>query len=273
MESKTIRAVAQPKPPVNLTDLYVDFAMQYRNVFIFQVEENSFIYRSLGRGEYREILQDKRFSDLKKEELICSQCLLYPDPQTIDWDEWDAGVPSVLLADILKHSYLDDVNMRRQLHNYYRKEMYEMDNQITCLINEAFPNYDIEEIEKWDVEKTTKYLSRAEWKLQNLRGINIMTSSPGANVNDTQQQQAPQQARTRTQKNEQVQKQTKKNDSGRTIRGGSRANKLTPEKMREREEFLRKFPEFAGHDNGFDGVESFKHIDVDDRPAALRPGF
>ena len=30
---------------------------------------------------------------------------------------------------------------------------------------------DIEIVEQWDVEKTMKYLSRAEWTLHNLRGI------------------------------------------------------------------------------------------------------
>ena len=49
--------------------------------------------------------------------------------------------------------------------------MYDLNNQIPCLINEAFPNFDIEDIENWDVERTSKYLSRAEWKLQNLRGM------------------------------------------------------------------------------------------------------
>lgn len=48
--------------------------------------------------------------------------------------------------------------------------MYDLDNQITAIIAEAF-NLDIEIVEQWDVEKTMKYLSRAEWTLHNLRGI------------------------------------------------------------------------------------------------------
>jgi len=51
--------------------------------------------------------------------------------------------------------------------------MQQFDNQITCIINEAFPNFDIEEIENWDMSKTAKYLSRAEWKLNVLRQIPI----------------------------------------------------------------------------------------------------
>ena len=57
-----------------------------------------------------------------------------------------------------------------------------------------------------------------------------------------------------------------------TIRGGSRKNKLTPEKMREREEFLRKFPMFA-NDDGERGIEGLAQQSVDvGTPAALQAG-
>lgn len=273
METKTIKAIVHdPKPQVDIMGIYLHFATKYRNVFIFQADEKTYIYRALGRGEYREILEDRRFNDLVKEELVCSQCLLYPDPKKLDWNKEDAGIPYMLAKDILKNSYLDDLDKRKSLHEYYRTEMYDLDNQITCLINEAFPNIDIEEIEKWDVDKTTKYLSRAEWKLHNLRGIPFKEAE-GTYREYSQNQQSGQSAQTNSQ--QKIQKQENKgNDNRKTIRGGSRANKLTPEKMKEREEFYMKHPEFAGlHDDGLDGFKGLEQASVDTTTPALRPGF
>lgn len=53
--------------------------------------------------------------------------------------------------------------------------MYELDNQVTCIIHEVFPQFTLEDIENWGIEKTAKYSSRAEWVLTNLRGAVINT--------------------------------------------------------------------------------------------------
>ena len=233
------KTVAEPPKPVDLTALYIDFCGKYRNVFMVEIAGHVYIYRALGRGEYRQILEDRRFSSLQKEELICSQCLLYPNPDEYDWDDKEAGIPTELMKAILTDSYLDDVVRRRNLHDFYRAEMYDFENQITCIINEAFPNLDIEEIESWDVEKTTKYLSRAEWKLQNMRGWQFKEAE-GESSEYGRNDSAP---------DEDYKAQThqapEENKRKKTLRGGERKDKLTPDKMREREEFMRKHPEFA----------------------------
>lgn len=268
---KIMKVASGPKETVDVTKLYIDFCQQYRNVFIIQLDGQCYIYRALGRSEYKEILADGRFNDFQKEELICSQCLLYPDPDTVVWDDMPAGIPTELEKAILKESFLDDVGRRRSLHDYYRAEMYDIDNQISCIISEAFPNLDIEEIEQWDVEKTTKYLSRAEWKLHSLRGIEFGVA--GENVEHSGTNGMDMGDRPEVQRQEKVHK-AKKDDSGKTIRGGERKNKLTPEKMKEREEFLRKFPQFANDsviESG--GIEGLAQDDVDDLAPALRPGW
>ncbi len=265
-----VRQVGEPQKPVDITKLYIDFSNKYRNVFIVQIQGETYIYRALGRGEYKEIMQDKRFDDLAKEEIVCDQCLLYPDPDTIDWDKIEAGVPTELYKAILTDSYLDDIVRRRSLHDYYRSEMYDLDNQITCIIQEAFPNLELEEIESWDVDKTTKYLSRAEWKLHNLRGLPFaqpqgeLMGNEYSGENDMDmgyyEQEAPQ-----------VQKTFQENDNTKTIRGGERAAKLTPEQMKKRAEFLQKFPEFANDDIILHGIDGLAQDTCDVSPA-LRVG-
>ena len=164
--------------------------------------------------------------------------------------------------------------------------MYDLDNQITCMINEAFPQFDIEEIEEWDVEKATKYLSRAEWKLHNLRGLNF-TEPRGDfyGTQQTQQQTSPSQPETQPKASPQRERQYEPSNT--TIRGGDkRKTKLTPDKIKEMEEFRKKFPEFGSEwggqytvDIAYDddyrnyGTNSLEHENVDKIAPALRtPG-
>ena len=114
---KLMKAVPEEKEPVDVTQLLIQFSRQYRNVYIVELDGEYYIYRALGRGEYKEILNDSRFNDYQKEELICSQCLLYPDPETVNWADMPAGIPTELEKIILKRSYLSDMDRRSKLHD------------------------------------------------------------------------------------------------------------------------------------------------------------
>lgn len=51
---------------VDITDLYFQFKTKWRNVFIYRLGEQDFIYRALGRKEYKDICTDTRFNDIEK---------------------------------------------------------------------------------------------------------------------------------------------------------------------------------------------------------------
>lgn len=156
---------------INPLRLLYNFKQEYRNVTLEEINGEMFIFRALGRLEYRRIVEDKTISNCEKEDYICKTCLLYP--QDFDFENCEAGIPMNLTKKILEFSFLDSLEMRDAITMYYRAEMMDLENQITCLIHEAFPQFDIEEIEKWDVEKTSKYMANAEWILKNLRGVNM----------------------------------------------------------------------------------------------------
>ena len=265
------KIVAERPEPIDITSLFLRFSDEYRNVFILQLENNVMIYRAIGRKAYKDILLNKELTDLQKEEVICRECLLYPNPDTFDWENCDAGIPTQLRKAILKNSYLESIEDRELLKKYYRSEMYDLDNQITCMINEAFPNIDIEEIENWDVEKTMKYFTRAEWKLHNLRGISFI---------DPEEEQ----------KIDKIAHGKKVTTSDKAHNGRSKKEKLTPENIGAEsgkkvkalkkdksgmtyEEFVAKFPEFANDTVMSEGMDAFKNKDVSDLPPALRVGL
>jgi hypothetical protein len=265
IHSEYLDSHKQDPQPINiqdLTDIYMRLQDEHRNVYLHQIENQVFFYRPLGRAEYKKLLEDERFNDMEKEELICQVCTLWPEDY--DFEECDAGVPTVLARAILKNSYLDSVESRRAVLDFYRKEMFDLDNQITCIINEAFPQYDIEEIESWGVEKTTKYLSRAEWKLHNLRGLQFYDTDAVESFYEAQERQQGTAAQDQV-VTEEIEDKPKKN-----IRGGAK-EKLTPEKLRE---LQAKYPEidWTGDTILTEGPEAMADF-VDTTAPALRPGF
>jgi hypothetical protein len=258
----------------DVTDLLDKFKEQYRNVFIFQIDGQLFFYRTLGRSEFKKILDSDQLDDMAKEEVICGLCTLYPE--NYDFEDCEAGIPTSLSKAIIKNSYLDGVDSRSVILTYYRQEMFDLDNQITCIINEAFPQFDIEEIESWDIEKTTKYLSRAEWKLHNLRGMQFY--DPETTESFYQKQEEKQQPRTRQVKTEEIgndpepqKTETLEERQERLNKRGTKREKLTPEKLAE---MKAKFPEINWEADSVlqDGIGALKD-NVDVLAPALRPGW
>lgn len=234
MRIKEGKKVASARPQhVDLTQLYFKFKESHRNVFMHQIDETVFIYRTLGRDEYRKIQNNEELDDMDKEEIICGACVLYPED--FNYEECSAGLPTELCEIILKASLLDSKESQESALEYYRLEMHDFQNQITCLINEAFPQLDIEEIEQWDMEQTMRYLSRAEWKLHNLRGLEFREPE-GVDTfyEEPQYNNAP-----RTEEvgvpEEEPQKQS--------IRGGKKEN-IDRAKLQE---LQQKFPEIPWH--------------------------
>jgi hypothetical protein len=235
----------------DLTEIFLSLQEDNRNVFVYQADTEVFFYRPLGRSEYKKIAKDERFTDFDREELFCQVCTLYPE--NYDFEDCDAGIPTELAKQIMKNSLLDSADRRSNVTEFFRQEMYDLDNQITCIINEAFPQFDIEDIDSWDVEKTAKYLSRAEWKLHNLRGLAFV--KPQGEF-DGQPQPQEQLAATPPEEEQ-------------TIRGGKK-QAFTPEKLAEMKE---KFPDIPWDKDTIltTGGIAYEHYDT--LPPALRPGM
>ncbi len=226
---------------------------QYRSIYWTHIEGDLYIYKPIGRKDYREIVGSEMSIEDKKDELI-KKCILFPED--FDIDDMVAGMIDVLFEKIIDISYLDSEESRAGVIEYYRQEMYNLDNQITCIINEAFPQFDIEDIENWDVEKTAKYLSRAEWKLQNFRGFQFNEEyfDYGQASSQVEQEEVQEQ---QVNTNEDANKPTKE--------------KLTPEKLRQ---LKAQFPEIDWENDAImrGGVDAMADS-VDTMAPALRPGW
>lgn len=145
----------------------LQWKQEYGELYQMQIQEQHFIFRPLGREEYKQIiLMDLHLGDFQ--EAICFQAMIYP--ADYDYSKGIAGIAEVMSDSILDASGLH-VGQAKVLLEEFRTEMWNYDYQVDCMIHEAFPEYTLEEIATWPIRKTMYYLSRAEWILQTLKGV------------------------------------------------------------------------------------------------------
>ena len=268
------------KNVIDFNEIIAKYSEVYDVIHHVQICEQDFVYKVLGRKEFNKILS-LDISDMEKEDMICKTCMLYPEEY--DFDECEAGIPSMLCETILENSFLDGVDSTLRLITHFEEEMETLEHQMYCIISEAFPNYTLDEIESWNNIRFCKMFTRAQWKLSNLRGlqVNDLTQYLEA-ISELDEQGADFEeinekmknfSNDNTQDNQTVFK-SKEQDSNISKKG---KQKLTPEKLRELEEMKRKFPEINwGADeilnHGVDDV--MKNMDsISTVSPALRPGW
>lgn len=227
---------------------------EYRNVYWTHIEGDLYVYRPIGRKEYKDIALDENLDTADKKDKIVQTCVLMPED--FDVDECIAGIPEMLYEQIIINSYLESNDTINGVLNYYRNEMFSLDNQITCIINEAFPQFDIEEIENWGVEQTAKYLSRAEWKLQNFRNFQFNEEYFNAMEEANKEEEV---------------KEVPKEEPKDNKQNGKQKEKLTPEKLAK---LKAQFPEINWEADSVmsDGIEGMRDS-VDTLAPALRTGM
>ena len=257
------------KQQINITDLYLKITSENPDTHVFMDQfgdSGIFIYRSLGRKEYRTIVSSEAISDCDKEEVICETCTLYPE--NYDFSNCDeAGLPTALAKRILEQSLLTDAMSLTNLIYHYRNEMNtDYNRQVSCVIHEAFPEFKLDGddgIENWDVMKTAEYMARAEFILHSLRGVPLAQASIDTGDSNTSGDEQ-EETRTVSNKDGSQTRVTKKTINSR--------HSMTPEKLQKLKEIAPNIDWESDLGNaGFDNLSKIMQTkNVDTRPMALR---
>lgn len=258
------------KQHVNITELYLKITSENPETHVFMDQfgdSGIFIYRSLGRKEYRTIVSSEAISDCDKEEVICETCTLYPE--NYDFSNCDeAGLPTALAKRILEQSLLTDAMSLTNLIYHYRNEMNtDYNRQVSCVIHEAFPEFKLdgdEGIENWDVMKTAEYMARAEFILHSLRGVPLATASIDSDTDNNNEDNEQEEVRTRTNKDGSQTRVTKKTINSK--------RSMTREKLQKLKEIAPNIDWERDLGNaGFDNLSKIMQTkNIDTRPMALR---
>lgn len=261
---------------VDLTELYLKLVDEdpERHIFIEEFGDSGvFIFKTLGRRDYRQIVGTKGISNCDKEEIICSTCTLYPENYDFENCE-EAGLPTALAKSILEKSMLTDSKSLRNLIYHFRTEMNEDYNkQVSCVIHEAFPEYKLDGddgIENWDIIRTAEYMAKAEFILHSLRMIPLAQADVTDGYNDDTEQEEPQQPQMRTERVENNSDGSQTRVSTNTINARPR---VTPEKLAQLQRIAPGID--WAEDLGSLDFDTFSEITktkgFDDRAAALIP--
>lgn len=257
------------KQHVNITELYLKITSENPETHVFMDQfgdSGIFIYRSLGRKEYRTIVSSEAISDCDKEEVICETCTLYPENYDFS-DCEEAGLPTALAKRILEQSLLTDAMSLTNLIYHYRNEMNtDYNRQVSCVIHEAFPEFKLDGddgIENWDVMKTAEYMARAEFILHSLRGVPLAQASIDTGDSNTSGDEQ-EETRTVSNKDGSQTRVTKKTINSK--------RSMTPEKLQKLKEIAPNIDWESDLGNaGFDNLSKIMQTkNVDTRPMALR---
>ncbi|HDR4861037.1 MULTISPECIES: hypothetical protein [Bacillus] len=78
---------------------------RYGGIYFTPFEGETFIWRTLKRPEYREIIRDQALTALDREEMLTEKCVLFPRNFTIEkMLKSKAGIPSILSEMIMDKS-------------------------------------------------------------------------------------------------------------------------------------------------------------------------
>lgn len=145
---------------------------EHQSVFVAEINDTWFIFRGLSRAEFNKAIEYYK-DDYERAEYVCRLCVL--DPAEFDYSEDDyAGIPETLAQMILKESgFVDGSDKIKTLLDQYDQEMQSFEHQIACVVAEVYPQFTLEEIGEWSMEKTLWYFSRAKWTLATLRGVEL----------------------------------------------------------------------------------------------------
>lgn len=255
----------------NFDELIKDFLDEYKNIYFADINGMTFIYKPLGRKAYKEIMNNPNLTDLDREDLICMKTILYP----LDYnpDDYDAGIPSQLYEKILVDSFLSGTDDMVVLLEACREEVEQLDIQMSCIISEAFPAYDMDDIEEWDMIKFCRMFAKAEWKLKNMRNVTLnsdvvdflKTADMESNIDYEEEQSIPQQSAPQ-QQTKTVTYNSGNNNNSNKIKVGSR--EMTREEYQQYLDFQKAHPEIDwGADAMYTGYESQSASNV---PVPLR---
>lgn len=235
------------------------------DIYSYEIGEDFYMYRLITKKEYHYYMS-AGLDELELQDIICNTCILYPEK--LDIDDMLAGDVTELAKLIISQSCVD-FSDRKTLIEMYREEMIDLDNEMICIIIKAFPAYKIEDIENMDYPTFYKLYTRAEWLLQKLEHLDIVSfldpvESFNAVLNPTKE--------THTTDEENIPKQianeelTKKESNlmGRNLdevldelqNKTSHRKQMSPEELRA---FQQKFPEMnMQYDAMFTGFETMR---------------
>lgn len=137
----------------------------YHKILYISFEGHEFVFRSLGREEYNQIISIVR--DAKDlEDVIAQAALIYPEDYDMATSPF-AGLPQYAAERVVEASDVTSMDTLLGMLSNAQTIASRFDYQCMSVIKSAMPEYDFEEMQKWTWEKIMFYTALGQ-KILNL---------------------------------------------------------------------------------------------------------
>lgn len=86
-------------------ELVEEWKSKYGAVYLTEFDEEVFLWRTLTRKEYKDVMKNQQADSFYKEERICDRCILWPDEYNfLKMTHGKAGIPSLISEQIMEKS-------------------------------------------------------------------------------------------------------------------------------------------------------------------------
>ena len=148
----------------SLERIYDKLAEKYKNIFVYEIGEDVYLYKLLTKAEY-DLLTSQIDDELDLQDAIVETCVLYPEDLIAD--EMLPGEVYQLSAEIASQSCVLPED-RLLMLEIFSAETSQLDNVMCSLILRAFPAYKWEDLENMTYPELYKIYCRAEWHIINV---------------------------------------------------------------------------------------------------------
>jgi hypothetical protein len=152
-----------------MDEIIRELKQKHRRLLATIIGDRIFIWRPLGRKQYREILNNS-IDEAELDENVCQGAVVYPE---FDFKLGAAGFSATLAPIIKEESGYGSPDKVYKAMDLYRMEMQHFEFQAEATIATAFPQIRFEQMEGWTTDELMWHLARAEWALKNIHGRNI----------------------------------------------------------------------------------------------------
>jgi hypothetical protein len=150
------------KELASLSEEILSWKKTYKNVYYIKIDNSLYIFRTLTRGEYLNLLDIQQYIGEEIIDSILSECLLYPRPTSKELGNILAGNVDYIGKKIIEYSGFSKGEKLIKDIEEERQKISLLDNQIILLICKAFPHLTLESINELDYNTLVKYLVLAE---------------------------------------------------------------------------------------------------------------
>ena len=146
----------------NLVRDILSWKQKYKVIYFIEIDNNSYIYRLLTRGEYFNLLSLQKIDSKIADDILLEMCLLHPEYKKDVIDSRLAGEIDFVIQSIVRSSGFSNGDDLLKDIDVQRNSISMLDNQIVLTICKAFPQLTPDDIDKLNYNQLLHYLALAE---------------------------------------------------------------------------------------------------------------